>query len=120
MKTKWFANAGGAAVVVLMGLLIGSCATEEAEYHAQGMDELNAGRYRAALVRFGRAIDLNAEDADPYMGRGYAKLLLGDYRGAARDFEQAINLDPKRCWRPLRSWTDQSGAWRLSECHRRV
>ena len=48
------------------------------------------GEYQEAMARYGRAIELNPQDAYAYNNRGVAKNALGDHQGAIADFDNAI------------------------------
>ena len=53
------------------------------------------GENQEAIARYGRAIELNPQDAYSYHDRGVAKSDSGDQQGAIADFDKAIKLNPK-------------------------
>lgn len=64
------------------------------DWFEQGMANLSAGRYRAAIEDFDEAIRLNPEFSLSYMNRGVAKGRLDRNEEAIQDYSRAIELDP--------------------------
>ena len=58
----------------------------------------SAGRLRARLADFDRAIELNPKYAWAFAQRGVTYRLQGDYAHALADFDRAIELDSKADW----------------------
>jgi tetratricopeptide (TPR) repeat protein len=69
---------------------------ESAEfYYERGREFLAEKEYRAALIRFDKAIELDPGFAEAYYERGRTHLALNEYQEALRDFDTAIGLDPQ-------------------------
>ena len=52
------------------------------------------GQYARALEDFGRAIEINPQDAEAFNSRGTTYIALERYDLAVRDFDQAVRLNP--------------------------
>lgn len=67
----------------------------EALYYNRGNAYQNRGDLDRALADYGKAIDLDRNDADAYLNRGIAFLSKSDVDRAVADFSKAIELKPK-------------------------
>lgn len=61
-----------------------------------GVELLNSGDYRTALLRFGRATQIEPENAEYRNNLGYTLLQMGEWERAAAELEEAVRLDPAR------------------------
>jgi TonB family protein len=64
-------------------------------YMNRAMSSSQKGDLDAALVDFGKAIEMKPESADAYLGRGMANLNKKALELAVADFSKAIELNPK-------------------------
>lgn len=84
-----------------LAILMGSCAPAFAVDPAseklthRGMDQVEAGRYQAAIAAFTRAIEADASNAQAWHERAMARLELGQDAEAISDFQQALKIDPR-------------------------
>jgi tetratricopeptide (TPR) repeat protein len=60
----------------------------------QGRRDIEGGRYREALGKFERLIELDPTMAEAYFHCGYIHLKAGKYASAIRDYDQVIALKP--------------------------
>lgn len=65
-------------------------------YGSQGKMELINKKYKSAIAKFDKAIQLNPNFANFYYRRGSAKHKLGNYERAIVDIEKGIKLDRQR------------------------
>ncbi len=65
-------------------------------YGSQGNMELINKKYKSAIAKFDKAIQLNPNFANFYYRRGSAKHKLGNYERAIVDIEKGIKLDRQR------------------------
>uniref|UniRef100_A0A8D0L4V8 Small glutamine-rich tetratricopeptide repeat-containing protein alpha n=1 Tax=Sphenodon punctatus TaxID=8508 RepID=A0A8D0L4V8_SPHPU len=69
--------------------------TAEAErLKTEGNDQMKVENFEAAVLFYGKAIELNPSNAVYYCNRAAAYSKLGNYAGAVRDCEKAISIDP--------------------------
>ena len=64
------------------------------DFYIQGEDKREKGDYRAAIVAYNRAIQLNPNYAEAYNNRGGVRSSLGDKQGAIADFNEALRINP--------------------------
>jgi tetratricopeptide (TPR) repeat protein len=62
------------------------------------------GDHAAALVEFGKAVELDPLCVEAYTGRGISKEVLGDVEGAKRDYAKGIQIEvnaeiARQAWR---------------------
>lgn len=60
----------------------------------EGNEQMKAENFEAAVLFYGKAIELNPANAVYFCNRAAAYSKLGNYTGAVRDCEQAIRIDP--------------------------
>ena len=65
------------------------------QYIKEGKDSLNANNIEAAMVSFGKALQLDPKSATALFFRGNAFCKQGSYENAIADYSEAIRLDPK-------------------------
>ena len=75
-------------------------------WHGQASALLNAGRYRSAIDRYERVLEVNPADVNAWIEKGYALCELGQYDLALVSFQQAIRLAPHQA----RAWHGQGVA----------
>ncbi len=61
----------------------------------RGMDQAEAGNYRAAIASYSKAIEADPANAQAWHERAMARLELEQDTQAIADFEQALKLNPK-------------------------
>ncbi|NJK28439.1 MAG: tetratricopeptide repeat protein [Coleofasciculaceae cyanobacterium SM2_3_26] len=61
-------------------------------YFQQGMSLMQQGDYSAAIAKFNRAIEANADFGQAYLSRAQALYRVADYQAALSDFDLAILL----------------------------
>jgi tetratricopeptide (TPR) repeat protein len=67
-------------------------------FRERGRQCRQAERYEEALAAFGRAIEINRENANAFGGRGKTYQLMGRYEDAVSDLSRAIELAPGDAW----------------------
>lgn len=74
--------------------------------HLLGVIELQSGRAGEAVELIGRAVDIDAGDANAHLNLGAALMSLGRANDALRSFDRALELNPK--W--VLAWTNRGNA----------
>jgi tetratricopeptide (TPR) repeat protein len=90
----------------------------ESEWMARGYDHLVAKDYQQAVSAYGKAIAMNAGNADAYYNRGIANYYLGHYEQSIADYESAIGIHPGH--QDARTGRDLAGKQLESEMSRAV
>jgi tetratricopeptide (TPR) repeat protein len=67
----------------------------EAEWFIQGLNLSKVGRYEEAIQAFGKAIEIDPQDAVAWIFKGDALSELGRYDEAIQAYEKAIEIDPQ-------------------------
>lgn len=65
------------------------------DYYNRGWAKSRAGRKRAAIADYSRAIARDNRFVDAYINRANAKAELGRERAALADYDRAIAIDPR-------------------------
>ena len=67
---------------------------EADELYNSGVISFEKQEYNAAIIHFGKAIEIYPEHTNAFLNRGTAYLKLKDYEKSIADFNQAINYNP--------------------------
>lgn len=67
---------------------------ESAAANNRGVDLFSAGRYKAAIKSFDKAIELNSRNVEAYSNRGAAYDNLKEHQKAVDDYSRAIRYNP--------------------------
>lgn len=81
-------------LVSILVIPIFACSNSAEDYITSGLNDVEKADYKAALVKFNKAIELDQNNSGYYILRGITKNNLCDYVGALADFDNAINIDP--------------------------
>jgi tetratricopeptide (TPR) repeat protein len=71
-----------------------SAQTSTSDFFKSGVEKIQNGDWKQALVEFTQAIELNAEKAAAYGNRCLVYIQLGEYLNATDDCTQALQLKP--------------------------
>ena len=84
------------ALVIIAGFSAPALAVSPASEKLthRGIDQVDAGRYKAAIDTFTRAIEADATNAQAWHERAMARLELDQDAEAIADFGQTLKLDP--------------------------
>jgi tetratricopeptide (TPR) repeat protein len=69
--------------------------TDEHPYLLLGLINGREGKFKDAILMFGKAIAVNPRSAKAYSDRGVAKGAMGNVKESIKDFDKAIALDPR-------------------------
>ena len=73
----------------------GIAQTTARDYCNRGVARQKKGDLDGALADFGRAIELNPQDATAYNNHGLAQMAKGDLDGALADYDRALQISPR-------------------------
>lgn len=86
---------GGIAAVVLLAIVGFALARRKnVDPLQQGKALFESRQYDQAIEAFGRALDLNPNDADTLVWRGMSHAFLKAYEAAIADFDRALRIKP--------------------------
>jgi tetratricopeptide (TPR) repeat protein/Txe/YoeB family toxin of Txe-Axe toxin-antitoxin module len=64
------------------------------QYLNKGKEKYKQKNYKAAIIEYNKAINLNPNGFTAYTARGNAQLEMGNKKGAIDDYTKAININP--------------------------
>ncbi len=64
------------------------------EYYNQGQDFFYKGKYKSAIKKYTKCLEINKNWADAYFARGTAKLEDLQFDEAIKDFDETLNIEP--------------------------
>lgn len=68
------------------------------EYVDQGNVLLNESKYKEALEKYSKAIELDPSNKYAFGNRGLAKRNLKKYKESIKDYDEALRIDPNFAW----------------------
>ena len=83
-------------LTVLLGTLMVTAATASAvgNWFEQGLADIKAKDYQAAVEKFTMAIEAVPDDFEALNNRGFARIYTGDYEGAIADCSRSLAINP--------------------------
>lgn len=82
----------------------------------RGLNKAQAGDFKAAVLEFSQAIQINPNNAQAYHNRGMARFKLGEIARAIEDFTQALRLNPNY----TEAYVERGNAYRQLQDYQRA